>query len=97
MKCSKRSLAVVSLLFALLLSLSTGTLNARDDDLAPLTFAAAQTAKQQCINTCRARYRDCQSLKQIPSSECRGIYQDCTRNTCNAGAAGRSSWSGFPR
>ena len=96
MKCSKRSFAVVSVLFALLLSLSTGTLNARDADLASLTFAAAQTAKQQCINSCRARYRDCQSLKQIPSFECRGVYQDCRRNTCNAGPAGRPSWSGFP-
>ena len=75
MKCSKRSFAVVSVLFALLLSLSTGTLNARDADLASLTFAAAQTAKQQCRNTCRARYRDCLSLKQIPSFECRGIYR----------------------
>ena len=80
---------VVSVLFVVLLLLSTGTLNARDADLASLTFAAAQTAKQQCINTCRARYRDCLSLKQIPSSECRGIYQDCTRYTCNAGPAGR--------
>jgi hypothetical protein len=60
------------------------------------TLARAQTAKQQCINTCRARYRDCLSLKQIPSSECRGIYQDCARYTCNAGPAGRSSWPGFP-
>jgi hypothetical protein len=96
MKRSKRSFAVVSVLFALLLSLSTGTLNARDADLASLTFAAAQTVKQQCINTCRARYRDCLSLKQIPSSECRGIYQDCTRYTCNARPAGRPSWPGFP-
>ena len=96
MKCSKRSFAVVSVLLALLLSSSTGTLNARDADLASLTFAAAQTAKQQCIKTCRARYRDCLSLKQIPSSECRGIYQDCARDTCNAGPAGRSSWPGFP-
>jgi hypothetical protein len=95
MKCSKRSFAVVSVLFALLLSLSTGTLNARDADLASVTFAAAQTAKQ-CINTCRARYRDCLSLKQIPSAECRGVYQDCTRNTCNAGPVGRPSWPGFP-
>jgi hypothetical protein len=95
MKCSKRSFPVVSVLFALLLSLSTGTLNARDADLASLTFAAAQTAKQQCIKTCRARYGDCLSLKQILSSECRSIYQDCTRNTCNAGPAGRSSWPGF--
>ena len=86
MKCSKRSFAVVSVLFAALLSLSQETLNARDADLAPLTFAAAQTAKQQCINACRARYRDCRSLGQIPSSECRGVYQDCTRFKCKAGA-----------
>src|SRR5262245_18374122 len=96
MQCSKRSFAVISVLFALHLSLSTGTLNARDADLASRTFAAAQTAKRRCIDTCRARYRDCLSLKQIPSSECRGIYQDCTPYTCNAGPAGRSSWPGFP-
>jgi hypothetical protein len=96
MKFSKRSFAVVSVLFAVLLSLTTGTLNARDADLASFTVAAAQTAKQQCMNTCRARYRDCLSLKQIPSSECRGIYQDCTRNTCKPGPVGRSSWPGFP-
>jgi hypothetical protein len=48
------------------------------------------------IDTCRARYRDCLSLKQIPSSECRGIYQDCIRYTCNAGPVGRPSWPGFP-
>jgi len=82
MKCSKRSFAIVSLLVALLLSSSAGALNARDADLASRTFAAAQTAKQQCINTCRARYRDCRRLKQLPSSECRGVYQDCTRYTC---------------
>jgi len=46
------------------------------------TFAAAHTAKQQCINACRARYRDCHHLNQLPSSECRWIYQDCTRYTC---------------
>ena len=39
MKCRKRLFAVVSVLFALLLSLSTGTLNARDADLASLTLA----------------------------------------------------------
>jgi hypothetical protein len=89
MKCSKRSFAVATVLFALLLSLlslvvSTGTLNARDGDLTSLTFAAAQTAKQQCVNTCRTRYRSCLSAKQIPSSECRGVYQDCTRIKCKA-------------
>ena len=82
MRCSERSFAVVSLLFAVLLSFSIGTLNARDADLATRTFAAAQTVKQQCINTCRAHYRDCRHLNQFPSSECRGVYQDCTRYTC---------------
>jgi hypothetical protein len=96
MKCSKRSFAVVFVLFAILMSSSTGKLNARDADLTSVTLAAAQTAKQQCIKTCRARYRDCLSLKQIPSSECRGIYQDCTRHTCNVGPDGRPSWPGFP-
>ena len=61
MKCGNRSFAVVSLLLAVLLSMSIGTLNARDADLASQTFAAAQTAKQQCINACRARNRDCSS------------------------------------
>ena len=89
MKCSKRSCTIVSALFAVLLSSSTGTLNARDADLASRTFAAAQTAKQQCKNTCRARYRSCLSSKQLPSFECRGVYQDCTRYTCNAGPARR--------
>jgi hypothetical protein len=89
MKYCKRSFAVVCVLFTVLLSLlslvvSAGTLNARDADLSSLTFAAARTAKQQCINTCRARYRDCLSATQIPSAECRGVYQDCTRFTCNA-------------
>ena len=88
MKCSKQSFAIVRLLFALLLSLGAGTLNARDADLASQTFAAAQTAKQKCINTCRARYRDCQSRKQISSFECRGVYQDCTRYTCTGKGPG---------
>ena len=90
MKCSKRSIAIVPVLFALLLSLSTGTLNARDADPTSLTLAAAHSAKRQCMNSCRARYRDCLSLKQIPSSECRGIYQDCTRFTCNAPSGRRA-------
>ena len=54
MKTKKWSFAI-SLLFAVLLSSGIRTLNARDADLASHTFAAAQTAKQQCINTCRAR------------------------------------------
>lgn len=32
-----------------------------------------------CINTCRARYRDCQLRKEIPPFECRDTYQDCAR------------------
>ena len=84
MKYSKRLFAIVSVLFAVLLSLSPGTLNARDADLASFTFAATQTAKQQCINICRSRYRDCLTKKQIPSFECRGVYQDCKRYTCDA-------------
>jgi hypothetical protein len=81
MKCSKLLFAVVPLLFPVLLSLSIGILNARDAE-ASRTFAAAQTAKQKCINTCRARYRDCRRLNQVPRFECRGVYQDCTRYTC---------------
>jgi hypothetical protein len=82
MKYNTRPFAVVSVLFATLLSLNMGTLNARDADLANRTFAAARTAKQQCTNTCRARYRDCVHQKQIPSFECQDIYRDCTRYTC---------------
>jgi hypothetical protein len=88
MKCSKQSFSFVSILVAVLMSLlslvvSAGALRARDADLASRTFAAAQTAKQRCVNTCRARYRDCLSKKQIPSFECQSVYQDCTRLTCN--------------
>ena len=83
MKCSMRSFAFVAVLFGLLLSSGTETLSARDADLASHAFAAAQTAKQKCIGTCRARYRDCRSLKQIQSAECRSVYNDCTRLTCN--------------
>jgi len=82
MKCCKRSFTIVSLLLATLLSLSTGALNAREADLPSRTVAAAQTAKQQCMNTCRARYRDCRRINQLPPSRCRGVYQDCTQFTC---------------
>jgi hypothetical protein len=82
MKCSRRSLAGAFVLFAVPLSSSIRTLNARDADLAFRTFAAAQTAKQRCINICRARYRDCRRLNQLPSFECQGIYQDCTQYKC---------------
>ena len=82
MKYGKRSFAVASLLFAVFLSSDIGALNVRDADLTSRTFAAAQTAKQKCINACRARYRDCRRLNQLPSFECQGVYQDCTRYTC---------------
>ena len=88
MKCRKRSSVVVSLLSAVLLSSGIGTLNARDADLASPTFAAAHAAKQHCMNTCRARYRDCRHLKELPSSECRGVYQDCIQYTCTGSGPG---------
>lgn len=82
MKFSKRPFALASLLLPLLLSLSMGPVNARDADLGAHKLAAAPTAKQQCMNACRTRYRDCRRLNQLPSSECRGVYQDCTRYSC---------------
>ena len=47
-----------------------------------VTLAGAQTTKQQCMSACRARYRDCRRLNQLPSFECRSVYQDCTRYAC---------------
>lgn len=88
MKCTKPSLVVICALLAAPLYPSIGTLNARDSALATDTLAAAQTAKQQCMNTCRARYRDCRRLKQLPSFECRGVYQDCIRFTCTGSGPG---------
>jgi hypothetical protein len=72
---------VMCLLLALPLS-SVGSLNARDANLASDTLAAARSAKRQCLNTCRARYRDCRRLNQLPSFECWDVYRDCTRYTC---------------
>ncbi len=71
MKSSKPSFVVISTHLAALLWFSVGTLNARESDLAFRTIVAAQAAKQQCINTCRAHYRDCRQLNQLPPSECR--------------------------
>jgi hypothetical protein len=82
MKCSKRSVAVVALLFALLVPLGVGPLNARDAGLASRTLAAAQPAKQQCMSACRARYRDCRRSNQVPSFECLEVYRDCTQYSC---------------
>ena len=60
MKCSKRSVAAVSVFVALLLSSSTGTLRARDADPASHTFAAAQTAK-----TAMHKYLPC-TISRLP-------------------------------
>ena len=82
MKFNKPSFPVVFVFSVALLLLSSGTPNARDADSTSTTFAAAQTAKQQCLMACRARYRDCRRLNQVPSFECRSVYQDCTRYSC---------------
>jgi hypothetical protein len=88
MKFGTRRFALFSILFAVSLPLGIGTLDARDAGLAPDTLAAAQTAKQQCISACRARYRDCRRLNKMPSFECQGVYQDCTRYTCTHSGPG---------
>jgi len=82
MKCRKGLVAIASLLFAVFLSLSARSLDAREPETAPRTVVAAQTAKQQCMNTCRARYRDCRHQGQVPTFECQNVYQDCVRFTC---------------
>jgi len=81
MKAQIRMFAV-AVLFAVPLSLTAEKLNAREADLSSAALAAANAAKQQCIKTCRTRYRDCRRLNQLPLSECQGVYQDCTRYTC---------------
>jgi hypothetical protein len=65
--------------FSASLVLTSLGVKARDRDDESLTFAVAQVSKPKQANACRARYRDCLKLNQIPSFECRAIYQDCTR------------------
>jgi hypothetical protein len=72
------SFAIVVLLTGL--ALPAATVEARDADDKPVTVAAAQSSKQKRVNACRARYRDCVKLNQIPSFECQYIYQDCTNH-----------------
>ena len=79
MKSSTWSLAVVSLFFVAF-ALPPATEKTRDTDDSLLTFVATQSSKQKRMNICRARYRDCISLKQIPPYECQYVYEDCTRN-----------------
>ena len=82
MKCHTASLFTVSV-FVVVFPLGSAALNARDADSAGATIAAAKISKQKCMSVCRARYRDCVSLKQIPSFECRGVHQDCVHDTCD--------------
>jgi len=82
MKCRKGLGAVVALLFTVLLSSNIRSLDAREGEIAPRTIVAAQTAKQQCMNSCHARYRDCRRQRQVPTFECQNVYQDCVRFTC---------------
>jgi hypothetical protein len=75
MKSSICSFAIVVIFTGL--ALPVATVKARDADNEYLTFAVAKSSKQKRVNACRARYRDCVKLNQIPSSECQYIYQDC--------------------
>jgi hypothetical protein len=45
--------------------------------LPELAAAAAQSDRHKQMNACRARYRDCVKMNQIPSFECQYIYSDC--------------------
>jgi len=78
MKSSVLAFAVVFLFSALVLS--AAAVKARDGDDKPFTVAAAQTHKQKRVSACRARYRDCVKLNQIPPFECQYIYQDCVNH-----------------
>jgi len=77
MKCSKSVVRrIVSVLFARYLY-SAIVLGHSMPAMPLVTLAAAQTAKHQCMNTCRARYRDCRSSE--PVTIVRGVgdvYQD---------------------
>jgi hypothetical protein len=78
MKNSRRS-AIISFVFIALAALNIAPVNSRESDRATLIPAAAHTGKHHA-KACRARYRDCLSLKQLPSSECRTVYEDCIHN-----------------
>jgi hypothetical protein len=80
MKYRTWSFSFVFILLVALLSAFPKLLDARDADPAGLIFAQAQSTKQQRVNICRARYRDCLSRKEIPSFECKAVYQDCTHS-----------------
>lgn len=73
----------ISILLSAMLVMAFVAPSHAQDREKPVGVAAKQSAKQQCLNTCRVRYRDCLSLKQISSAQCRGVYQDCSRIVCN--------------
>ena len=54
--------------------------NARDIADNPPTLAAAKSSKPKQANACRARYRSCLKLNQIPPFECQYIYTDCVNH-----------------
>src|SRR6202040_238978 len=91
-----RSFAFVSVLFALFLSLNTGTLNARDADLASLTFATAHTAKRhdelQCPSDLARLSRFCGLTCIRP---CRGASMSAIKSKEIATTSGRTRAS-FP-
>jgi hypothetical protein len=68
---------LVAMGFVSLMSLWPATIKAEPADPAAKAFAASQSDKNQRAKACRARYRDCLALKQIPSFECRAVYEDC--------------------
>ena len=80
----RRSFAFLfSVLFALLLSSVRENQCARCRSRLSHLLAAAHTAKQKCINTCRARYRGCLRLELSAMRPSVGVYyRDCTRYTC---------------
>jgi hypothetical protein len=76
MKTSIFSFAL-GFIFLVALALPAATVKAGEGDAKPLIVAAAQSSKQKQTNACRARYRDCVKLNQIPTFECQYIYSDC--------------------
>ena len=76
MKISIFSFASASIFFVAL-ALSVAPVKAGEGDDKPFTVVAAQSSKQKQTNACRARYRDCVKLNQIPAFECQYIYSDC--------------------
>ena len=81
MKWIKPSSALFCMLVAVALPISLDESYARDAVMISDSLDAGKTTKQ-CISACRARYRDCRRLNQLPSFECQGVYQDCRRYSC---------------